>query len=272
MTPPIKAAIQRWRGMPGPVSASIARTHAHGVRRRRQEEVNTECCTSRTCVCLRMPSSIRASRWHTLSRKRGLAVDDVLPALDTLISTLLGWRTIQPGLNPLRPDGFVRALQSCLQAFMCRNAAGPRRADRAGRRPAGHERRGYRELSGLPSLLRRGAGGSARRRGPEGRRRQRHAGGGFGVQDPADAGPAAQAAGRRLRRAGRARISSTRCPASMAMLQDMKQVDALVQKLEQAAQAAAPTPRPPDMLAQPPAAPRPATPRWATSSARKSCA
>ncbi|MGE3347765.1 MAG: DUF1631 family protein [Ramlibacter sp.] len=43
-----------------------------------------------------------------------LAVDDVLPGLDSLISTLLGWRTIQPGLNPLRPEVFVRALQSCL--------------------------------------------------------------------------------------------------------------------------------------------------------------
>ena len=41
-------------------------------------------------------------------------MDDVLPTLDALISTLLGWRTIQPGLNPLRPDAFVRALQSCL--------------------------------------------------------------------------------------------------------------------------------------------------------------
>ncbi|MBI5276678.1 MAG: DUF1631 family protein [Burkholderiales bacterium] len=42
------------------------------------------------------------------------AVEDVLPDLDSLVSTLLGWRTIQPGLNPLRPDVFVRALQSTL--------------------------------------------------------------------------------------------------------------------------------------------------------------
>jgi hypothetical protein len=42
------------------------------------------------------------------------AVDDALPALDALISTMLGWRTIQPGLNPLRPDVFVRALQATL--------------------------------------------------------------------------------------------------------------------------------------------------------------
>ncbi|HEY8049659.1 MAG TPA: DUF1631 family protein [Ramlibacter sp.] len=43
-----------------------------------------------------------------------LAVDDVLPALDALVSTLLGWRTIQPGLNPIRPEVFVRALQATL--------------------------------------------------------------------------------------------------------------------------------------------------------------
>ena len=43
-----------------------------------------------------------------------LSTDDVLPALDALISTMLGWRTIQPGLNPLRPEVFVRARQSTL--------------------------------------------------------------------------------------------------------------------------------------------------------------
>jgi hypothetical protein len=44
-----------------------------------------------------------------------LAVSDTLPPLDALMSTLLGWRTVQPGLNPLRPEIFVRALQACLQ-------------------------------------------------------------------------------------------------------------------------------------------------------------
>jgi len=42
------------------------------------------------------------------------AVEDVLPSLDAVVSTLLGWRTIQPGLNPLRPEVFVRALQATL--------------------------------------------------------------------------------------------------------------------------------------------------------------
>ena len=40
-----------------------------------------------------------------------LAVEDVLPALDALVSTLLGWTTVQPQLNPLRPEVFVRALR-----------------------------------------------------------------------------------------------------------------------------------------------------------------
>lgn len=44
-------------------------------------------------------------------------VDDVLPLLNALISSLLGWITVQPQLNPLKPDVFVRALQACLVQF-----------------------------------------------------------------------------------------------------------------------------------------------------------
>ena len=43
-----------------------------------------------------------------------MAVEDVLPALDALVSTLLGWITVQPHLNPLRPEVFVRALRAAL--------------------------------------------------------------------------------------------------------------------------------------------------------------
>ncbi len=43
-----------------------------------------------------------------------LAVEDVLPAFDALVSTLLGWITVQPQLNPLRPEVFVRALRTAL--------------------------------------------------------------------------------------------------------------------------------------------------------------
>lgn len=41
-------------------------------------------------------------------------VDDVLPALQALVSSLLGWTTVQPALNPLKPQAFVHALQAML--------------------------------------------------------------------------------------------------------------------------------------------------------------
>ncbi len=44
-----------------------------------------------------------------------LAVDDVLPNLNALISSLLGWLTVQPHLNPLKPESFVFALRESLQ-------------------------------------------------------------------------------------------------------------------------------------------------------------
>ena len=44
----------------------------------------------------------------------GRSVDEVLPALNALISSLLGWTTVQGSLNPLKPQVFVRALQETL--------------------------------------------------------------------------------------------------------------------------------------------------------------
>jgi hypothetical protein len=43
-----------------------------------------------------------------------MAVDQVLPSLNVLISSLLGWLTVQAHLNPLRPEAFARALRECL--------------------------------------------------------------------------------------------------------------------------------------------------------------
>ena len=37
----------------------------------------------------------------------GQQVDEVLPALDALLSTLLGWTTVQSQINPLRPEMFA---------------------------------------------------------------------------------------------------------------------------------------------------------------------
>ena len=42
------------------------------------------------------------------------SVDDVVPAVGALVSSLLGWTTAQPQLNPLKPEAFVRALQATL--------------------------------------------------------------------------------------------------------------------------------------------------------------
>lgn len=44
-----------------------------------------------------------------------LAVNDVLPALNAMISSLMGWVTVQGHLNPLKPDSFVYALRQSLQ-------------------------------------------------------------------------------------------------------------------------------------------------------------
>jgi hypothetical protein len=43
------------------------------------------------------------------------SVDDVLPALNALVSSLLGWTTVQGSLNPMKPQSFVRALQETLE-------------------------------------------------------------------------------------------------------------------------------------------------------------
>lgn len=44
-----------------------------------------------------------------------LAVDDALPTLNALMSSLMGWLTVQPHLNPLKPESFVYALRETLQ-------------------------------------------------------------------------------------------------------------------------------------------------------------
>jgi hypothetical protein len=40
--------------------------------------------------------------------------DEIMPTLDALISSLLGWITVQPQINPLRPEMFARALRDCI--------------------------------------------------------------------------------------------------------------------------------------------------------------
>ena len=160
-----------------------------------------------------------------------LSVDDVLPALDALISTLLGWRTIQSGLNPLRPDVFVRAFQACLLEHVpdaqVRDALIAPSAGLLGV----NLRRLYRELSdwlrscGIEPAV------------PVGGRLYK--GGGATGKTATDTVAKTMLTLDRLRHlmAGdfdppKANDHLYTVPASMAMLQDMKQVDALMQRLE----------------------------------------
>ena len=195
--------------------------------------------------------SIEVARAH---QEVSRAVDDVLPALDALISTLMGWRTIQPGLNPLRPDAFVRALQYCLAQHV---PDAPVRetliAPAAGLLGANLHRL-YRELAdwlrscGVEPAV------------PVGGRLQK--GGGATGVPVADSVAKTLLTLDRLRKllAGDFDAQPNRAdflytvPASMAMLQHMKQVDVLVHKLEQRPRAAPVEPVEHDMLAAAPAA------------------
>ena len=47
-------------------------------------------------------------------REVNRAVDHVLPLFNAQISALLGWTSVQPAMNPLKPEAFVRALQEML--------------------------------------------------------------------------------------------------------------------------------------------------------------
>ena len=51
------------------------------------------------------------------------AVDDVLPALNALVSSLLGLVNVQSQLNPLKPEAFVHALKTCMASHISDNAA-----------------------------------------------------------------------------------------------------------------------------------------------------
>jgi hypothetical protein len=181
------------------------------------------------------------------------AVSDVLPTLDSLMSTLLGWRTAQPGLNPLRPDVFVRALQSCLSVHVPDAAVREFLIAPAAGLLGANLRKLYREL--VDWLLSCGV----ERAVPLGGRVQQGSG--------ATGAPVVNSMAKTLLTLDRLRKLLAgdfdtpvprpdflyTVPASMAMLQDMKQVDVLVQKLEQRAPAATPTPAP-DMLKEPPPA------------------
>ncbi len=47
-----------------------------------------------------------------------LAVNDVLPTLNAMVSNLLGWSSVQAHLNPLKPDAFVHALRETMEEWV----------------------------------------------------------------------------------------------------------------------------------------------------------
>lgn len=183
-----------------------------------------------------------------------LSVDDTLPALDALVSTMLGWRTIQPGLNPLRPDVFVRALQHALSRHVKEAQVREALITPAAGLLGVNLRKLYRELSdwlrstGIEPAV------------PLGGRIDKTTG--------ASGKPVTDTVAKtlltldRLRKLIAGDFDRPRkpeflhtVPASMAMLQDMKKTDELVKRLEQRAKPAAAPAQPVDMLADFAAAP-----------------
>jgi hypothetical protein len=178
-----------------------------------------------------------------------VAVDDVLPTLDALVSSLLGWRTIQPGLNPLRPEVFVRALQTTLAQHVPDDATREVLIAPAAGLLGANLRKLYRELaewlrtSGIEPAV------------PIGGRVQK--GGAASGTPVVDTVSKALLTLDRLRKLLHGDFDAKTArkdfqytlPASMSLLQEMKQVDALVNKLE-ARPKAPPAAEPVDMLAQ----------------------
>lgn len=191
--------------------------------------------------------SIEVARAH---QEVSHAVDDVLPPLDALVSTLLGWRTIQPGLNPLRPDAFVRALQACLALHVPEAAVREVLIAPAAGLLGANLNKLYREIAdwlrscGVEPAV------------PIGGRLQQ--GGGALGKPVADSVAKTLLTLDRLRKllAGDFDAQAARpeflytVPASMAMLQEMKGVDALVRKLEQRPKPPATEPVERDLLAE----------------------
>lgn len=179
-----------------------------------------------------------------------LSVDDSLPALDALISTMLGWRTIQPGLNPVRPEVFVRALQAALMEHVPAASVREVLIVPAAGLLGVSLRRLYRELtewlrsSGIEPAV------------PLGGRVQK--GAGAGTVPVTDTVAKTLLTLDRLRKLLAGDFDQPRkadflhtVPASMNMLQDLQKTDELVKRLEQRPK---PTPsapaKPVDMLAE----------------------
>jgi hypothetical protein len=176
-----------------------------------------------------------------------LAVDDTLPPLDALVSTMLGWRTIQPGLNPIRPDVFVRALQHALAQHVPESHIREVLITPAAGLLGVNLRKLYRELSEW--LRSTGVEPAV----PLGGRIQKGSG--------ASGTPVTDTVAKtlltldKLRKLLAGDFDQPRkaeflhtVPASMALLQDLKKTDELVKRLEQRPKPAAAPAKPVDML------------------------
>jgi nucleoid-associated protein YgaU len=177
------------------------------------------------------------------------AVDDTLPGLDALISTMLGWRTIQPGLNPLRPEVFVRSLQHTLSIHVPDNAVREALITPSAGLLGVQLRKLYREIADW--LRSTGVEPAV----PIGGRIAK----GSGAQGSSvnDSVARTLLTLDRLRKLLAGDFDQPKAkpdflhtvPASMAMLQDMQQVDVLVQRLEKRPpKAPPPSDKPVDML------------------------
>lgn len=178
-----------------------------------------------------------------------MSVDDTLPPLDALISTMLGWRTIQPGLNPLRPEVFVRALQKALADHVRDNPAREALIAPAAGMLGVHLRKLYRELAdwlrstGIEPAV------------PLGGRIDK--GSGAGGKPVTDTVAKTLLTLDRLRKLLAGDFDQPRkaeflhtVPASMSLLKDLDKTDELVKRLEQRAKPAATPAQPVDMLAE----------------------
>jgi hypothetical protein len=52
--------------------------------------------------------------WHDPAGNNEWPSTTYLPTLNAMMSRLLGWMTVQPHLNPLKPESFVFALRESL--------------------------------------------------------------------------------------------------------------------------------------------------------------
>ena len=177
----------------------------------------------------------------------GQHVEEVLPALDALISTLLGWTTVQAQINPLRPEMFARALRECfadqIEDVDIRGALLSPAAGRLGflLRKLYTELVAWLKSSGVESATVL----------PPGQLQS-------SVSKPGTAAPVGNSVARtlltldRLRRLLSGELGSDTprnsqdflhtVPASVVALQDMRQVEAMVKRLEDKARSAAQDP------------------------------